>query len=584
VEEFINHIHFLRPVWLWGFLAVILIGLFLFINTRQNETWRNSIAGDLLPYLMIKGDQISFLPKIVLIFLLSIMVLSLAGPSWKKVETPGGKIKAAMVILVDASQSMLATDIAPNRLERTKQKIQDLLVASPGAHTAVIAYAGTAHLLMPFTNDYKTLNYQLEALSPKVMPVPGTDLDLALRLADSLLNHIEAPNTLVIFTDNVSDDDINAFGSRSTTLNKTEFFVLATPSGAPIPLGKGRFLKDKNGQTVIPKLDVNNIKELNNLENVKITTVTLDDSDVKRLASNVRRNLLYEKDPELQDEVWQDAGFWLLIPIFLFTLLWFRRGWIVQWCIVLFAVMGFSGCSDLKTGNKIVIEPLPQDWNFQDLWYTRDQQGQKLLDEGKPDEALKKFTDPWQRAAILYQQGKYDEAAAIYNTIPTARSYFNLGLIHAELKNWVQARKAFEQAIEAQPDFKEAKENLEIINQVIAEIKSRYTKNINAEDQNKPGGYSEEKDELNNLKDELETDEEEVGGGQKQNESGQGMASGQQPKDDLIAEEGIPMESQQAKDMILRQLSDDPAVFMQRKFKHQVLTGKVVPSEKGDPW
>jgi Ca-activated chloride channel family protein len=510
--------------------------------------------------------------------------LSLAGPSWKKVETPGGKIKAAMVILVDASQSMLATDIAPNRLERTKQKIQDLLVASPGAHTAVIAYAGTAHLLMPFTNDYKTLNYQLEALSPKVMPVPGTDLDLALRLADSLLNHIEAPNTLVIFTDNVSDDDINAFGSRSTTLNKTEFFVLATPSGAPIPLGKGRFLKDKNGQTVIPKLDVNNIKELNNLDNVKITTVTLDDSDVKRLASNVRRNLLYEKDPELQDKVWQDAGFWLLIPIFLFTLLWFRRGWIVQWCIVLFAVMGFSGCSDLKTGNKIIIEPLPQDWNFQDLWYTRDQQGQKLLDEGKLDEALNTFTDPWQRAAILYQQGKYDEAAAIYNTIPTARSYFNLGLIHAELKNWVQARKAFELAIEAQPDFTEAKENLEIIDQVIAEIKSRYTKNINAEDQNKPGGYSEEKDELNNLKDELETDEEEVGGGQKQNEPGQGMASSQQPKDDLIAEEGAPMESQQAKDMILRQLSDDPAVFMQRKFKHQVLTGKVMPSKKGDPW
>jgi Ca-activated chloride channel family protein len=162
----------------------------------------------------------------------------------------------------------------------------------------------------------------------------------------------------------------------------------------------------------------------------------------------------------LLDQVWQYAGFWLLIPIFLFTLLWFRRGWIVQWCIVLFAVMGFSGCSDLKTGNKIIIEPLPQDWNFQDLWYTRDQQGQKLLDEGKLDEALNTFTDPWQRAAILYQQGKYDEAAAIYNTIPTARSYFNLGLIHAELKNWVQARKAFELAIEAQPDFTESGNNI----------------------------------------------------------------------------------------------------------------------------
>jgi Ca-activated chloride channel family protein len=327
MEEFLNNIHFLRAVWLWGLVPVGVIGLLLLLTTQQKENWRNAINKDILPFLIVRGDGISYLPKIMLLLVLTIMVISLAGPSWQKVEKPGGKIEAAMVVVVDASASMMAEDIGPSRMERTKQKIHDLLNASPGVHTSVVAFAGSAHLLIPFTNDYKAIDHQLKSLTPKVMPVGGSDLSLALELADSLLNRIEAPSTIVVFTDNITDKEIEVLKSRNDAQDRIELLAMATPGGAPIPVGRGRFLKDKSGQTVIPALDVDAVKRAAKIKSVNVSVITLDDSDVQRLASNIRQNMLYEKDPELQDEDWMDAGFWLVIPLS-FIILFMVQAWV----------------------------------------------------------------------------------------------------------------------------------------------------------------------------------------------------------------------------------------------------------------
>jgi tetratricopeptide (TPR) repeat protein len=77
----------------------------------------------------------------------------------------------------------------------------------------------------------------------------------------------------------------------------------------------------------------------------------------------------------------------------------------------------------------------------------------------------------------LLNSTDWEDASAILETIPTAESYYNLGIIHAELKNWVSSRTAFEKALEAKPDFAEARENLESINAVIAKITARYGEN-----------------------------------------------------------------------------------------------------------
>jgi Ca-activated chloride channel family protein len=580
MEEFLSHIHFLRPQWLWGMMIIALISIMLFAINRRKEAWRDIISKDILPFLIIRGDRVSGLPRIILIVVLILMVLALAGPTWEKVEKPGGKIEAALVILVDASRSMLADDIQPNRLERSKQKISDLLNASPGAHVAVVAYAGTAHLVIPFTRDYKTINYQLESLSPGVMPVKGTNLEGALLLADSLLGPIEAPSTILVFTDDATDEDLDAIKALEASDNKIEYFALATPSGAAIPLGNGLFLKDDNGTNVLVNLNIDRLKDLGKQPGVNITTVTLDASDVERLATNIRRNLVYSRDPEAEDEEWQDAGYWLVVPIALLVLFWFRRGWMVQWIVLLVISIPFSSCSGDKDIRRLQLEALPGDWTFTDLWFTRDQQGQRLKDEGNSMEAFDRFEDPRQKAMILYQMDSLEAAASIYATIPNATGFYNLGVIQAELNKFPASRDAFEKALEADPGFTAAQENLELINRIIAERRSRYHAPTSLED--RLFGQSQENQELQDMEGELE----ETSGGKKQPDEMKEMAAGMAPQQDdiMIAEMDAGLNSEDAKDVVLRQLSDDPSVFMKRKFLHQVMSGKVKQKETMEMW
>jgi len=580
MEQFISQFHFLRPEWFWGLLPVAIVAVFLFLNTRKKENWRNAISKELLPYLIIRGDSVSRLPKFILLFVLLLMVFSMAGPTWEKIEKPGGRIEAAMVIIVDASKSMLAEDVQPNRLERAKLKIVDMLEASPGAHVAVIAYAGTAHTVIPFTADYKTVNYQIESLSPDVMPVRGSNLAAALSLADSLVEPIDAPNTIVIFTDDASPDDARALERFTNSGNRFEYVVLATPSGAPIPLGGGKFLKDENGNTVVPKLNIDRFKTLGKQENVNVSAVTLDDSDVKYLAANIRQNLIFDKAPEDDDEDWQDAGYWLVIPLALLTLFWFRRGWLVQWSWLLLITIQFSACSPKGSEKNLQIEPLPDNWTFTDLWFTRDQQGQRILDAGNPEEAFDRFEDPRQKAMILYQLDSLEASVAIWATIPTAESYFNQGVIQAELKNWSSAKKAFEKALEINPDFSDASENLNLILKIIEERKSRFSADLTYQD-DRLSGNSEENKEL----EDLEAEPEETDGGKKEEgEPGDSPSGAAQQDDSVLSGELNPQDNNDSKDMVLRQLSDDPAVFLKRKFQHQILTGKVKSEEQKDKW
>jgi Ca-activated chloride channel family protein len=246
--------------------------------------------------------------------------------------------------------------------------------------------------------------------------------------------------------------------------------------------------------------------------------------------------------------------------------------------LLLFGLL-FGSCTSLNDNDGRKIEPLPENWTFTDLWYTRDQQGQRLLDKGEAPEALDKFEDPRQKAMILYHLDSLEDASAILTTIPSAESYFNQGVIQAQLKNWSSSKTAFEKAIDIKPDFKEAKENLDIILAIIEERKSRYVAPTSMED--KLYGRSEENQELQDMEGEMEETE----GGKKEENAESAVSQSAPPQQDNILSGEMPQEQQQEeKDMVLRQLSDDPAEFLKRKFQHQVLTGKVKKTTLKEKW
>lgn len=580
MEEFFQNVHFLRPEWFWGMAAIAGISVFLFIKRKHKETWHSAISKEILPFLVVRGDRVSNLPGIFFLVVLLFVVLALAGPAWKKIEKPGGQAEASMVILMDASLSMLVEDVPPNRFERSKEKVHDFLKTAPGLPMAVIAYAGTAHLVIPFTNDYNVVKYQVESLSPSIMPIQGTDLSAALKLADSLLKPGQAKNTILVFTDNITPEDYQAISQFHTEKTIIGFVVLGTPSGGPIPIGKGKFLKNEQGNTILPGFDVENLKSAGKLPGVYITLATLDASDVNRLAANIRQHLVFQKDPEKQDDDWQDAGYWLLIPITLMALLWFRRGWMVQWCLLVLMASGMTSCSKEHDRAIIRYEPLPGHWTFIDLWLTRDQQGQRLLDKNRPEQALERFTDPRQKAMIWYRYDSLDKAAALYASLPAAVSYYNLGVIEAELKNWHYAKESFEEALEVDPEFTEARENLELIERIIQENKSAFQAPTGMEDR-----MSDSSQEDQDLKDMDGETQETEGEKKKQQETGEPANNAAPAQDEIMTPDmDQDMNKKEAMEMVLRQLSDDPAVFLKRKFEFQIVSGKVTKPEIQNKW
>ena len=180
--------HFLRPWWL---LALVLPPMLIWMSSRSSDVrdrWKALIAPHLLDSLVVMpGRKKRLGPAWLTATVLALSIIGVAGPTWQREPPPFVSDTASLVIAVDLSPTMDATDISPSRIERVKLKIEDILAARAGARTAVIAYAGTAHLVVPLTEDADLIQSYTDALATRLMPKPGKNTLAALQMADLLL-------------------------------------------------------------------------------------------------------------------------------------------------------------------------------------------------------------------------------------------------------------------------------------------------------------------------------------------------------------------------------------------------------------
>ena len=167
VTDLVADFHFQRPLWL---LAIPLGWIAVYLLTRvanQASQWQRHISSALLPYLLDRGQTLSTnRPWPALILALTIAGLAMAGPSWEKLPQPVHKSERGLVILLDMSPSMMAQDLKPSRLVRARLALIDLLSERREGTTALIAFAGEAHVVTPLTDDTDTIISLLPALSP----------------------------------------------------------------------------------------------------------------------------------------------------------------------------------------------------------------------------------------------------------------------------------------------------------------------------------------------------------------------------------------------------------------------------------
>ena len=353
--------HFLRTDYWWVAILVLVVWLFGILFFSESNQWKKHIAKHLQPFVIQKGTTWkSRLIHVSVLVMFAFGLLAFFGPTWSQIKTPAKKVTSQMVIALDLSQSMMATDVSPSRLERAKFKIFDLLKANPIAETNLLVFAGSTHTAVPFTTDYKIITDQLDGLTPRMMPVKGTGFNALFHKIDTLFSTNQAQGKVLLVTDDLADLPMEVISSFLQE-NNVELYVFpfATAQGETIPNTKE-----------LSQLDQQKLAGLKMMERVKVVELTVDNSDVADLAKAVSMDIVFEDKTEEENEEWQDNGIWLVFPLALLFLFSFRKGWALNMIVIVFSL---SSCSSTDDNRK-------NGFTFQDLWFTQDYQAQKEFD------------------------------------------------------------------------------------------------------------------------------------------------------------------------------------------------------------
>lgn len=327
-----SNFHLLRPMWLCSVIPAAALWALMLLERRRTYRWRSAIAPHLLKHLVRHPARRPWLrPTVAALPCFLVVILALAGPAWVRQATPFVQDEAPLVIALDLSQSMNAIDVQPTRVERAQQKIRDLLALRPGARTALLAYAGSTHIVLPLTDDAGVIEMYLVSLEPGLMPVGGKSPAKALEMAEQVLVTETAPGTILFVTDGVGEQHAQAFAAhRKTSPHQVMVLAVGTTKGGPVRAGKQGFLKDASGQRVTSTLDRKGLEALERQAGVYVVGATVDNRDVQRLARRISTHL---KSVQAVDErvPWEDFGYYLCFLILPISLVWFRRGWTVRW-------------------------------------------------------------------------------------------------------------------------------------------------------------------------------------------------------------------------------------------------------------
>jgi Ca-activated chloride channel homolog len=476
MREWWQAVHFLRPHWLWLILIVPVFYLSLALRDNVRAHWKRYIEPDLLDHLIVgRRRRWRFRPVHMLSLMIVLGAVGVAGPTWQREQQPFSEDKAPLVIALDLSETMNAIDLNPTRVERVKLKLHDLLKQRNGGRTALFVYAGTTHMVLPFTTDEALFDVYLDSLSTSLMPRQGKDTAKALGVIEDFLKDEQVPGTILFVTDGIESAALSTLERFTAKQDQTDDIVVlgaGTSAGGPVQIAANRFLDDSSGRRVYAKLDINALRSLSRI-GVDATTLTPDDDDIQWIQRRVQHHLqsIQQKDAKTR---WIDEGYWLTVPIAALGVFWFRKGWTIRWTSAAFAV--------------VFVFPTPMgssSFSWIDLWLTHDQQGRYYFEKGNYSKAAETFDDPVWRGIASARAGNYDAALNAFALSDTAEAWYNQGDALAHLRKYPEAVAAYQQALERRHPWSEAEENLVLVQSLIPKPKNE-KKNDDEEQEEAP--------------------------------------------------------------------------------------------------
>ncbi|MFH2091462.1 MAG: VWA domain-containing protein [Pseudomonadota bacterium] len=498
---------------LWILLPVSAILVYGML--KRNKILLAFAQPDMLPSIIPGFDPLRRWIKTILIILASAFAIAaMAGPQmgfrWEKIKQRGVDI----MIALDCSKSMLAQDIAPNRLERAKREIVDLLRMMKSDRAGLVAFSGNAILQCPLTLDHEAFNIFLKVLEPDFLPTGGTNLEAAIQTCYSgFEKETDTQKAIILITDgeNTSGDVENTVQQMAKEGIKIFCIGVGNREGAPIPDEAGGFKKDQSGNIVLSKVDETGLE--------KIAAMT-DGAYVRSVAGDMDLDLIYKDKIQGTMEqktlvsgkkkVWENRYQWFLFPGLVLLLVEFfllpvkRSGkWLGKQpgkhsgLLVFLLVAGMAAFQPAAGHAQSVTSSVKQ--------------GVQEFDSGQYEQARKHFIDAQLKSpdderlyynigTAAYMAKDYEQARKNFAQAKKSKdialrhdAQYNLANTDYQLGNLDEAIKGYEQLLKEFPDDTQAKENLEFVRQKKREQQQSESK----QDQDKQDKDKQDRDKQN---------------------------------------------------------------------------------------
>ncbi len=597
-----DEFQFLRPLCLLAFIPLAALVHFWVKKTRGRSKWLSAINSELLSVLIEDNAKTSGAwPKVLILFALTVGVIGLAGPTWKKLPQNVEQKNDALVIILDLSLSMLSEDIKPSRMVKAKQKVIDILRLRNEGLTGLIAYAGDAHSVVPLTDDNATIENLLVALNPYMMPVFGSNPEHAMTLALELFSNAGMQEgRVLIISDGI--DDISKVSKFRSSAFPLSVIGVGTPQGAPIPIdlpGEARrYIKNPANERVIVRLEEDNLIQVANQSFGRYARLSIGEQDISRVLSTSLPTEDTSIKVEREFDTWADQGHWATLLLLPLLLMGFRRG--VLACLPIALAVQFTPMpAHAQTNDSAPISRAVE--NFQALsvtqqltsawdsaWLRDDQRGYRALAEGDTAKAANLFTDPRWKAAADYKNGDWQSAlngfsakqkrkAQYSNREVDFNTAYNKGNALAHLGQYDKALEEYDTALDINPNDEDAVFNKGLVE----ELKEQQQQQQQQEqDQQKEGEEEQQQQEGQDSSENSESQpsQEQESSEQQQDSEAENQdqpTDEEQQQQEAQAEqqdqesEANRDEKQEALEQWLRRVPDNPGGLLKRKFQYE---------------
>lgn len=331
---------FEHTIYFYGFIAIgifILLAL-IYFSYRRNRLKRlgdKNLVKDLLPYSSNRKRVV----KIILFCLaFSSLILALCNLQTGSKLTEVKREGADLIVCLDVSNSMLAQDLSPNRLERAKYALEKMIDGLEGDRLGLVIFAGEAYVQLPITSDYSSAKLFLSSINTKMVPVQGTNIGAAINKAMESFGKDEGKNKAIILITDGENHEIEAVQAAEEA-GKAGIMIntigIGSESGVPIPLMENGvvkgYRKNKAGETIVTKLNSDILKQIAAKGNGVYVQASQSDLGIKAILNKVDELEKSKIDTKMFTD-YEDQFQWFLgLALLLFVIEFFISERVSEW-------------------------------------------------------------------------------------------------------------------------------------------------------------------------------------------------------------------------------------------------------------